>query len=58
MQRLQGKTRRLVAVTRGALVAGVVAPFVMHSMLGLALASAAALGVGLAAWLWVKPRVT
>jgi DHA1 family bicyclomycin/chloramphenicol resistance-like MFS transporter len=38
-------------------VAGVVAPFVMHSMLGLALASAGALGVGLAAWLWVKPRL-
>jgi MFS transporter, DHA1 family, multidrug resistance protein len=40
-----------------AVVAGVVAPFVMHSMLGLALASAAALGIGLVAWLWVKPRL-
>lgn len=40
-----------------AVVAGVVAPLVMHSMLGLALASAATLGLGLAAWWWVKPRL-
>ena len=40
-----------------ALVAGVVAPFVMHSTVALAVASAAMLAVGLVAWLWVKPRL-
>lgn len=45
------------AVANG-LVAGVVAPLVMHSTLGLALASLAFLGVGIAAWLWVKPRLS
>lgn len=40
-----------------ALVAGVVAPLVMHSTLALALASAGFLAVGIAAWLWVKPRL-
>jgi DHA1 family bicyclomycin/chloramphenicol resistance-like MFS transporter len=39
------------------LVAGVVAPLVMHSTLGLALASAAFLCVGLVAWQWVRRRV-
>ncbi len=36
------------------LVAGVVAPLVMHSTLGLALASLALLAVGLVAWLFIK----
>jgi DHA1 family bicyclomycin/chloramphenicol resistance-like MFS transporter len=36
------------------LVAGVVAPLVMHSTLGLALASSALMSVGLAAWVWVR----
>jgi len=40
-----------------ALVAGVIAPLVMHSSLALALTSLAMLGVGMAAWLWVKPRL-
>jgi MFS transporter, DHA1 family, multidrug resistance protein len=39
------------------IVAGVLAPLVMHSALGLALTSAAFLGVGAVAWLWVKPRL-
>ena len=39
------------------LVAGVIAPLVMHSTRGLALMSLAMLGVGLLAWLWVKPRL-
>jgi DHA1 family bicyclomycin/chloramphenicol resistance-like MFS transporter len=39
------------------LVAGVVAPLVMHSPLQLALTSAALLAVGVFAWLWVKPRL-
>ncbi|GAB4037364.1 MAG: multidrug effflux MFS transporter [Rubrivivax sp.] len=44
------------AVANG-VVAGVVVPLVMHSVLALALASAAFLGVGIAAWVWVKPRL-
>ena len=39
------------------LVAGVIAPLVMHSTRALALMSLAMLGVGLLAWLWVKPRL-
>jgi MFS transporter, DHA1 family, multidrug resistance protein len=39
------------------LVAGVLAPLVMHSALGLALTSAGFLSVGIVAWLWVKPRL-
>ena len=38
-------------------VAGVVAPLVMHSTLALALTSAAMLGIGIGAWLWVKPQL-
>jgi len=44
------------AVANG-LVAGVIAPLVMHSTLALALASAAMLTVGIGAWVWVKPRL-
>jgi MFS transporter, DHA1 family, multidrug resistance protein len=40
-----------------ALVAGVLAPLAMGSLLGLALASALLLGAGALAWLWVKPRL-
>ena len=40
-----------------ALVAGVLAPLVMHSTLALALTSAAMLAVGIGAWLWVKPKL-
>ncbi len=39
------------------LVAGVIAPLVMHSTLLLALASAGFLCVGLVAWQWVRKRV-
>lgn len=39
------------------LVAGVIAPLVMHSTQTLALASLAMMSVGLVAWLWVKQRV-
>ena len=41
-----------------ALVAGVLAPLVMHSALGLALASLALLVMGLVAWTWVKRQVS
>jgi DHA1 family bicyclomycin/chloramphenicol resistance-like MFS transporter len=40
------------------LVAGVVAPLVMHSTIALAVASTLMMSVGLLAWIWVKPRVT
>lgn len=40
-----------------ALVAGLVAPLVMHSALALALASLGMMGVGIVAWLWVKPQL-
>jgi DHA1 family bicyclomycin/chloramphenicol resistance-like MFS transporter len=39
------------------LVAGLIAPLVMHSTLGLALTSAGFLSVGFLAWQWVKRRV-
>jgi MFS transporter, DHA1 family, multidrug resistance protein len=40
------------------LVAGVIAPLVMHSAVGLATASLLMMGIGVVAWVWVKPRVT
>ncbi len=40
------------------LVAGVIAPLVMHSAQALALTSLGMLGIGVFAWIWVKPRVT
>jgi DHA1 family bicyclomycin/chloramphenicol resistance-like MFS transporter len=40
-----------------ALVAGVVAPLVMHSTFALACTSAGMLGIGIVAWLWVKPHL-
>ena len=46
-----------VSSLANALVAGVLAPLVMHSTLALALASAAMLAVGIGAWLWVKPQL-
>jgi DHA1 family bicyclomycin/chloramphenicol resistance-like MFS transporter len=38
------------------LVAGVIAPLVMHSTLALAFASLAMLGIGLSSWLWLHRR--
>jgi MFS transporter, DHA1 family, multidrug resistance protein len=46
-----------VGSAANALVAGVIAPLVMHSTRGLAVASALLMAVGLVAWLWVKRRV-
>jgi DHA1 family bicyclomycin/chloramphenicol resistance-like MFS transporter len=40
-----------------ALVAGALAPLVMHAPLALALASAGLMTVGIVAWLWVKPQL-
>jgi DHA1 family bicyclomycin/chloramphenicol resistance-like MFS transporter len=45
------------AVANG-FVAGVIAPFVMHSTVWLAIASALMMMIGVVAWIWVKPRVT
>ena len=39
------------------LVAGVIAPLVMHSTLALAATSLAMMSVGVFAWLWVRPRL-
>jgi DHA1 family bicyclomycin/chloramphenicol resistance-like MFS transporter len=40
-----------------ALVAGMIAPLVMHSAAALALTSFALMAIGIGAWLWVKPRL-
>ncbi|MBC7992682.1 MAG: multidrug effflux MFS transporter [Rhizobacter sp.] len=39
-------------------VAGVIAPLVMHSTVALAATSLAMMSIGVVAWVWVKPRVT
>jgi MFS transporter, DHA1 family, multidrug resistance protein len=39
------------------LVAGLIAPLVMHSTTWLAAASLLMLGIGVTAWVWVKPRL-
>ena len=41
-----------------ALVAGAVAPLVMHSTVALAVTSLGMMSIGAVAWIWVKPRVT
>jgi DHA1 family bicyclomycin/chloramphenicol resistance-like MFS transporter len=40
-----------------ALVAGVLAPLVMHSLIALALTSLGMLGIGVVAWAWVRSRL-
>ncbi|MDE2147696.1 MAG: multidrug effflux MFS transporter [Burkholderiales bacterium] len=40
-----------------ALVAGAIAPLVMHSALAMAFTSVALMGIGIVAWVWVKPRL-
>jgi len=47
-----------IGSSANALVAGVLAPLVMHSTLGLALASFGLMATGLLAWTWVKRQVT
>lgn len=46
----------VVGSTANGIVAGAVAPLVMHSALHLALASFALMGVGLLAWIWLRRR--
>ena len=45
-----------IGSTANGIVAGVVAPLVMHSALALALTSISMLGIGLLAWLWLHRR--
>lgn len=45
-----------IGAAANGLVAGVIAPLVMHSAIALALASLLMLGLGLLAWLWVHQR--
>ena len=47
-----------IGSSANALVAGVLAPLVMHSALALAVASFALMAAGLVAWSWVKRQVT
>ena len=54
---LASSLQAFVGSVANGLVAGVIAPLVMHSTVALALTSAAFLGIGLAAWQWVKKRV-
>ena len=46
----------VIGSTANGLVAGVIAPLVMHSTLGLALTSAMMMSVGLFAWIWLHRR--
>ncbi|MET4576470.1 multidrug effflux MFS transporter [Ottowia thiooxydans] len=46
----------VVGSTANGIVAGVAAPLVMHSAIGLALTSGAFLAVGLGAWIWLHKR--
>jgi len=54
---MSSSMQSFIAATANALVAGAIAPAVMHSTLALALASAGLMCVGLVAWIWVKPRL-
>ena len=47
-----------IGSSANALVAGVLAPLVMHSALGLAVASFCLMATGLLSWTWVKRQVT
>jgi DHA1 family bicyclomycin/chloramphenicol resistance-like MFS transporter len=46
----------VIAATANGVVAGVVAPLVMHSTMALALTSIGMLGIGLVAWVWLHWR--
>jgi DHA1 family bicyclomycin/chloramphenicol resistance-like MFS transporter len=46
-----------VGSSANGLVAGLVAPLVMHSALALAATSLAMMAIGVVAWLWVKPHL-
>ena len=46
-----------IASAANAVVAGLIAPLVMHSTLGLAVTSMALLSIGVLSWLWIKPQL-
>ena len=46
-----------VGALANAVVAGVVAPLVMHSPVALAATSLLMMSIGMVAWVWVKPRL-
>jgi len=54
---MASSVQSFLASLANAAVAGALVPLVMHSTLALAVASLALMGIGLAAWLWVKPRL-
>ena len=54
---MASSVQSFISAVLNGLVAGVLAPLVMHSSLGLALASAGLMLVGLAAWAWAKGRL-
>ena len=57
----RGMASSLQAFIGGAangLVAGAIVPLVMHSTMALALTSGLMMAIGVAAWLWVKPKVS
>jgi DHA1 family bicyclomycin/chloramphenicol resistance-like MFS transporter len=45
-----------VGSTANGIVAGVISPLVMHSALGLAIASLLMMGVGLCSWMLIRHR--
>lgn len=51
---LASSLQAVIGSTANGLVAGAIAPLVMHSTRALALASLAMMSIGLVAWLWVK----
>jgi DHA1 family bicyclomycin/chloramphenicol resistance-like MFS transporter len=55
---MASSVQSFIGATANGIVAGVISPMVMHSTMGLALASAAMLVIGVTAWVWVKPKVT
>jgi DHA1 family bicyclomycin/chloramphenicol resistance-like MFS transporter len=54
---MASSVQSFISAVLNGLVAGVLAPLVMHSSLGLALASAALMLGGLVTWAWAKGRL-
>ena len=54
---MASSVQAFIGSTANGLVAGVIAPLVMHSTVALALTSLALMSVGVVAWLWVQPRL-
>jgi MFS transporter, DHA1 family, multidrug resistance protein len=55
---MASSVQAFIGAMANGVVAGVIAPLVMHSTGLLALASTLMLSIGIGAWVWVKPRVT